>query len=82
MHRTVEQNFSCIQYVLFRVSCYQLQVRDQDVIYGLAGISWEGGETAWSWLKVTSQSLFLILLKLFIWIIFSHFIDILPFSFF
>ncbi|KAK3007452.1 hypothetical protein RJ639_014999 [Escallonia herrerae] len=27
------------------------EVRDQDVIYGLAGISLEGRETAWIWLK-------------------------------
>ncbi|XP_073101967.1 LOW QUALITY PROTEIN: aminopeptidase M1-like [Elaeis guineensis] len=27
------------------------EVRDQDVIYALAGISSEGSETAWSWLK-------------------------------
>ncbi|XP_038982619.1 aminopeptidase M1-like [Phoenix dactylifera] len=28
------------------------EVRDRDVIYALAGISSEGSETAWSWLKV------------------------------
>jgi hypothetical protein len=31
------------------------QVRDQDIIYVLAGISTEGREVAWTWLKVCSS---------------------------
>ena len=33
---------------------YIFQVRDQDIIYGLSGISLECRETAWKWMKVWS----------------------------
>ncbi|KAI3425682.1 Aminopeptidase [Psidium guajava] len=32
------------------------EVRDQDIVYGFAGISSEGRETAWKWLKVRSST--------------------------
>ncbi|XVE51898.1 hypothetical protein DITRI_Ditri02bG0077800 [Diplodiscus trichospermus] len=32
------------------------EVRDQDIIYGLAGISLEGREVAWGWLKVCNST--------------------------
>lgn len=28
-----------------------VQVRNQDALYGLSGVSWEGREVAWKWLK-------------------------------
>ena len=32
------------------LSCF-LQVRNQDAVYGLSGVSWEGREVAWKWLQ-------------------------------
>lgn len=28
-----------------------IQVRNQDAVYGLSGVSWEGREVAWKWLQ-------------------------------
>lgn len=28
-----------------------LQVRNQDALYGISGVSWEGREVAWKWLQ-------------------------------
>lgn len=44
-------HFLCQFYRCF-ISIYYFQVRDQDIIYGLFGISLECREIAWIWLKV------------------------------
>lgn len=60
----VGNNFHLFCHFTATSSQYNFQVRDQDIVYGLCGISLECRETAWKWLKVWGLLLLLYMFQM------------------